>query len=342
MDNNNRIVALDVLKAFAIFIVVWGHVIQFGLTTECYDEPIYKFIYTFHMPLFMVLCGYFSWNSMRLSWWGVFKKKFISLIVPCISWGVVTYALLFGTHLLKNKPGGGILELLSLIWSDYWFLKATFICYILAWGCYNIILPRFLSVLFLCIISQLFQIFNVPVMFPCFLLGMFVKKVIDRKWFVQLIPGYIFLFLLLLMLYKREYYDGTIEASCLGLDIFSFRYLMIILVRSYKFLLGASAALFFLAICRKYMWNYNKVMCRINDFILQCGMSSLGIYLLHTLFVTYLMQNLIHFDNLDSLLFNILISPIVALAITITCLIMIKVINKNRRLSLLLFGTNYI
>lgn len=102
-----RIDAIDVLKAFAILSVVYGHVIQFGLTSDCLDEPAYRFIYTFHMPLFMVLCGYFSLSSMQLSWWALARKKFNSLIIPCISWGVVIYALLVGVHLLKNKPGGG-------------------------------------------------------------------------------------------------------------------------------------------------------------------------------------------------------------------------------------------
>ena len=338
-----RIDAIDVLKAFAILLVVYGHVIQFGLTSDRLDEPVYRFIYTFHMPLFMVLCGFFSQSSMNLSWLALVRKKFNSLIIPCISWGMVIYVLLVGVHLLKNKPGGGILELLSLIWTNYWFLKALFACYVLAWFCFNTsIISKFCSVPAMCLISQLIEIFNLPIMFPCFMIGMVVKQVIDSKWFVQLIPIYPIIYVVLLYFYNREYYDDTIERTVFISTYSASSILELLTIRFYRLILGISAALFFIAVIRKYIWTIQMGASKIMGYVLLCGRYSLGIYLIHTLFVSYLMQNLIHFDNVDSLLFYLLILPILSLVITMTCIIIIIITNKNRNLSLLLFGTNYI
>ena len=82
-----RIDALDLLKSLAIFLVIWGHVIQHCLSLNPGDEPVYRVIYTFHMPLFMVLCGFFSWNSMKMGFWGMLKKKMLAILLPSIVWG---------------------------------------------------------------------------------------------------------------------------------------------------------------------------------------------------------------------------------------------------------------
>ena len=69
-----RIKAFDFLKFFAIFLVIWGHVIQYFLSSDYSDELVYRIIYSFHMPLFMMVSGYFSVSSMSLSI-GTFLRK---------------------------------------------------------------------------------------------------------------------------------------------------------------------------------------------------------------------------------------------------------------------------
>lgn len=60
ITKTDRVLYLDLLKCFAIFLVIWGHSIQYFKSTAYFDEPIYRIIYSFHMPLFMALSGYFS------------------------------------------------------------------------------------------------------------------------------------------------------------------------------------------------------------------------------------------------------------------------------------------
>ena len=58
MSENKRDVVIDVLKGIAVLAVLLGHAIQRGLVVDYYDNIMFKVIYSFHMPLFMLLSGY--------------------------------------------------------------------------------------------------------------------------------------------------------------------------------------------------------------------------------------------------------------------------------------------
>lgn len=55
--NNKRNVTIDVLRGIAVISVIIGHSIQRGMVVNYYNT-FFKIIYTFHMPLFMLLSGY--------------------------------------------------------------------------------------------------------------------------------------------------------------------------------------------------------------------------------------------------------------------------------------------
>lgn len=64
MNKSQRSFEIDFIKAFAICLVVLGHSIQlfngteYRMTQSFYNNLIYKIIYSFHMPLFMLVSGY--------------------------------------------------------------------------------------------------------------------------------------------------------------------------------------------------------------------------------------------------------------------------------------------
>ena len=64
-QKNERLLFADLLKVLAIYLVLWGHCVQQFFTTSPLENDVYVYIYSFHMPLFMVLSGYFS-----ISWQG--------------------------------------------------------------------------------------------------------------------------------------------------------------------------------------------------------------------------------------------------------------------------------
>jgi fucose 4-O-acetylase-like acetyltransferase len=81
MKNQNfRIQTFDVLKAIAILAVVYTHCLQFMGIGHYWHHPIFKLTYAFHMPLFMVISGYFAQRALQLPLKELIQKKSIQLI----------------------------------------------------------------------------------------------------------------------------------------------------------------------------------------------------------------------------------------------------------------------
>lgn len=57
MNNANRIEHIDILRGFAIFLVVLGHVLE---KSGQADSTLFYLIYSFHMPLFICISAYVS------------------------------------------------------------------------------------------------------------------------------------------------------------------------------------------------------------------------------------------------------------------------------------------
>lgn len=60
-----RMPQFDVLKLFAIYLVIWGHCIQYLISRYPPEEPMWYFIYSFHMPLFMIVSGFFLFHLIN-------------------------------------------------------------------------------------------------------------------------------------------------------------------------------------------------------------------------------------------------------------------------------------
>ena len=90
-----RSIGLDVLKGWGILFIVLGHVVGAGShlatgTTQAFCEGAYKYFYAFHVPLFFVAAG----MTFRQRSWGDFLKgKFCRLLVPYFVFGLVSIFL---------------------------------------------------------------------------------------------------------------------------------------------------------------------------------------------------------------------------------------------------------
>ena len=56
----NRMPFFDNARLILIFLVVFGHMIQPFATDSQLINSIYAFIYIFHMPMFIMLAGFFA------------------------------------------------------------------------------------------------------------------------------------------------------------------------------------------------------------------------------------------------------------------------------------------
>lgn len=111
-----RVFYIDYLKAFAIFLVVVGHVVSYiwGIDNhKACTLPIYTFIYSFHMPLFICLSGLCTGHVTASKIWGKAKV----LLYPYIVWSLIRCAF-YGdsvyNRLILTSHGG------------FWFLLCLF------------------------------------------------------------------------------------------------------------------------------------------------------------------------------------------------------------------------
>lgn len=86
---SKRIRTLDIAKGLAMICIIIGHM---GI------GAIDRVVYTFHVPLFFLIAGYFASDSQSL--WEVTKKKARTLLVPycltCIV--IILLGTLYGWH----------------------------------------------------------------------------------------------------------------------------------------------------------------------------------------------------------------------------------------------------
>lgn len=147
-----RIQEIDLVRGVAIFLVVLGHTFP-PLIKDQYiiAYVLYHFIYNFHMPLFFAVSGflYYSKKSdLKLNHF--IGKKFKQLMIPYISYSVVTYSVIHSVIYVSprlkdilNKSGyfqvDNIMEFVYslLTYNDHldkhlWFIYALFLIFILA------------------------------------------------------------------------------------------------------------------------------------------------------------------------------------------------------------------
>ena len=79
---------MDAIKGGAILLVILGHAIQSHVSVFD-DNLLFRIIYSFHMPLFMILSG---WFAMPEKYWKL-KAAAVRLVLPVFSWYLILYVV---------------------------------------------------------------------------------------------------------------------------------------------------------------------------------------------------------------------------------------------------------
>ena len=137
----NRELWIDYTKMFACILVVIGHLLQ-GLNKANiqWNETLYsyidRFIYIFHMPLFMCLSGYLYKKYTKINSWGEYfnflKKKLINLGIPYLVFylAYVLINMLFSSSVNSQKGIDDLLNILTNPMPPFWFLYALFFIFL--------------------------------------------------------------------------------------------------------------------------------------------------------------------------------------------------------------------
>lgn len=265
----------DTIKGVAILLVVLGHSIQYGggdsyLFGLLYlDNFLFKAICSFHMPLFMLISGfYFSKTLKRKSTKEIIVSKLHTLLLPILSFSLIKiFVVSFG----ESEFYISFKQCINLLLDNLWFLWALLIC---SFICLAIEHKKLHLMTYVCIviastiIPPVFKLTYVSFLLPFFVIGLKAEQrgwtsLVFRQW-----VGYIctFAFVVLLLFYTKDSYiytSGSYIGGTAGLRQF--------ITDLYRWLIGFCGSVSVIFILHLFAGNGSAALGKI-------GVLSLGIY----------------------------------------------------------------
>lgn len=337
MKNNQkgRIPYLDFLKFFAISSVLLGHSVEQTTGNDFWDNPIWAFIYTYHMPLFMMLCGYFFKSSLKLSFTEMIGKKFIQLMIPAISAWVLMY--LFVT-LTKYNPYP---EIVDLSWMGFmnalWFLKSVFFCYLIGWvfikAFKNVWLSAILSSV-IALFTPLFNIDSINFMLPMFWMGHLLHQ--HQEW-IDKHRKILFASSLVAFIAMLPFWSGRLTVYMVPIQFFDWSTFVFdwnnLGITLYRMAIGMAGSMFFFLLAP---WVYDRIAnWRITPTLNQLGKCTLGLYWTQTFLLECTWHSIGLYVNTPM---TFLVGPIIAIVEMVVCYQAILLIRKSKYTRLLFLG----
>lgn len=129
-SKNLRDLSYDVLKGILILLVVLGHSIQDPFGNVCWNNVLFNFIYTFHMPLFIMVSGYFSHSMINRSFGTVLKSKWKRIGIPWLIWSTVLVIIYYTSVSYSNDPLSGIganVKEIYRMYTEIWYLVCVLV-----------------------------------------------------------------------------------------------------------------------------------------------------------------------------------------------------------------------
>lgn len=206
----------NIVKGFAIFLMIYGHCIQHSSlgSFDFFENKIFKLIYSFHMPLFMLTSGYlffFSFHKRTLKELLLHRTK--SMLYPIVFATILNNLLMA----IPNSIMSGELRVLDGalfqgIEYSLWFLWSV-LSASLAIGFACKVSNNTVTQIILIIVGGLFvalfpNMDDNLFMYPFFVIGFFWARNAPRvENFIRKATIFVFpLFLILLHFYKTEHY----------------------------------------------------------------------------------------------------------------------------------------
>lgn len=328
---DNRILYLDLVKLITIYLVILGHVLMMMVNGYAVGGRMISFIYSFHMPLFMLLSGFFVGGSaLQKGVWKFLLTKTKQLLLPAVTCTVTVCIYLYfcrGTADYRDEAIG-----------NSWFLKTLFVYYVLFYMMKRTHINDWILFAGSCIL--LFVIpgcssLQVNLLFPYFWGGYLLRKynVLEH---VSGSLGYAFLFS---VIYTVAYYiqlkadvPNYIEISMANIHnkghLILFRYLVAF---------SGSMSVICIVSCFYQYFVGNSVISRISYY----GRWTLGIYVLQTTIVANIFPDTLAWYVESELLLDVVVGPLLAILFLLICIFIINSTSKNKLLDLLLYGGQY-
>lgn len=341
----------DIMKGVAIILVIIGHNIQFGSglqfyeTASYYENVIFRFIYSFHMPLFMMISGYFFYSSIKkYPIKDLFRSKIKSLLIPILCWSIIPICFITLKMILNHTSFqiDFIWTCIKTILCNLWFLWAILYCSIIVLlnhKFFNDSIFVYFIILILCFfITDDLNFVLYKYMYPYFVFGYFANKkglltklqslLTNQKIsFIYFLIN-IILYILLFLNFNHTSYIYTSKMSVL--DQFEIEMFGIAI---FRWMIGFVGAILITSLI---YYIYNRFENRQTAFqkaLVFCGINSLSFYIIDNLLNMYILLKVTSGFEL-----NYIITMIETFFVLIICIIGNKIIKKIPIFDRLLLG----
>lgn len=275
----------DIVKAIAMILVVAGHALTlvYGENEDCYRTFLWKFIYSMHMPLFMIVSGYFFQYSLRKNACSIIRKRFVQLLLPIIVISIADYFINY-FHPPVRWPETFI-DLYARYLSSLWFLRALFYCSVIVLAGNKVFKdsPLFYTIVIILsiLIPEKFHSDGTQAMIPFFIFGYYFntynleRVFLNKKKPVFIITSVTYLLLLFFMNSDAVWYFN-------GVSIFNGKLPigLHLIYDVFRMIIGIVGSLFVLQLTEiLYRCSRN---CPVCSHLAQIGMHTLWIYIIHS------------------------------------------------------------
>lgn len=164
-----RNVLVDKLKGYACFLVLFGHVIMgirlAGINIPSFFEGVEKFVWSFHVALFMFLSGVVyketgEWKNKKTKIQFIIHKL-LNLGIPYFVFSAVYIAI--NSFVSEANTQSSLSDILT-IWktpvAQYWFLYALFFLFLI-WTCFSGLLKNCQTTLIMVLIGYILPLFGI-------------------------------------------------------------------------------------------------------------------------------------------------------------------------------------
>jgi fucose 4-O-acetylase-like acetyltransferase len=307
---------MDAIKTLAMFLVIWGHCILHFASWNKNDDTVFVVINSFHISLFMMVAGFFSSSTLSLGFSSMLLKKTKEIIVPCLLWGILIICLTaYYSHTDMSRMLTDYLECL-------WFLKSLFLCYFLAFITIRIgTIPAF----FVILASMVLTIYKMNVMFPAFMLGVFLKKkdILEKNFkTVHFLWIFLSVFIIMAIFYDGNYFNSPNRIMGIIREPSLNKWMAYLGKTAYRILIGNCGALVVIFFFKHYFSSMeDNTICNV-------GRETFGIYIIQAVILeTILKHHFTYYGN--NAVFDYIITPILALIIMALCYTMTRLLGKN-------------
>jgi fucose 4-O-acetylase-like acetyltransferase len=323
---NDREKLPDILRGFDIILVVLGHCIQdgsgvdFSTNALYFSDKLYQLIYSFHMPLFMMVSGYLAWGSVnkandRAARKALIARRAQSLLIPIFFWTAIDYIRILVTNYINGSPQP---EAIVFVYfynalNNLWFLWAVWWCFLIVYIVHYFMKDRWAvyAIIFLAlfVIPDGLGLGAYKYMLPYFVLPYYIHGFLEKHSFMKnyklVFPILMIIYIGLFSLYNEESFIYLTGYKLIGKDVAHQLYLDL-----YRMIIGfVGSGVVILA--WKFITQHTKYEFKL---LQQLGKASMGIYILSGYIIVFAVQKL-EFIEARSYLMNI-IEAVVVLAIS--------------------------